>query len=262
MRKAALVFFAIFAFCALAYAGPEAFSGKEMKQVAPAPCPEWYADNEWNVSLWGAYAFTENNDRAPTGDVPGGTGDFDDTQLGPGENASQVDLGASRSGDRYLETDHAWGGGVDVKYFFRRFFGIGIEGFALDARRTAMDVFIDDGTFFSVHKSGEHRAIGSVLGTLTLRYPFQCTRFAPYVFAAGGAIFGGGERDILVLDRVQNIASTEHRDSETKAIAQFGAGLEVRITPHIGWIADFSWNVGDGPRNNFGMARTGVNFAF
>jgi hypothetical protein len=262
MEKAALVFLAIFASCALAYAGPEAFSGKEMKQVAPPPCPEWYAENEWNVSLWGTYVFSRNNRRVPTDDVPGGTGDFDDTQLGPGENASSIDLSASRSGDRYLETDHAWGGGIDVKYFFRRYFGVGIEGFALDARRTAMDVFIDDDRFFSVDKSNEHRAIGSVLGTLTLRYPLHCTRFAPYVFAGGGAIFGGGERDILVLDRVQNIASTEHRDSETKAIAQFGAGLEVRITSHIGWIASFSWNVVDGPHNNFGMARTGVNFAF
>ena len=33
-------------------------SGKEMKQVAPPPCPEWYGDNEWNVNLFGTYAFT------------------------------------------------------------------------------------------------------------------------------------------------------------------------------------------------------------
>ena len=31
---------------------------KEMKQVALAPCPEWYGDNEWNVNLFGTYAFT------------------------------------------------------------------------------------------------------------------------------------------------------------------------------------------------------------
>src|SRR5437773_4806920 len=33
-------------------------SGKEMKQVAFAPCPQWYSDLEWNVNLWGIYAFT------------------------------------------------------------------------------------------------------------------------------------------------------------------------------------------------------------
>src|SRR3954447_14586182 len=39
-------------------------SGKEMKQVAPPPCPEWYGDREWNVNLWGTYAFT-NTEFAP-----------------------------------------------------------------------------------------------------------------------------------------------------------------------------------------------------
>src|SRR6266403_394415 len=37
------------------------YSGKEIKQVAPPPCPEWYADREFNVSLWGTYVFTGNN---------------------------------------------------------------------------------------------------------------------------------------------------------------------------------------------------------
>ena len=50
-----LMFFCVC--CGLAYAGT-AYSGKEMKEVAPAPCPQWYADNEWNVSLWGTYAAT------------------------------------------------------------------------------------------------------------------------------------------------------------------------------------------------------------
>jgi len=60
MKELTLTLFALGVFCAFANAGPEAISGKEMKQVAPAPapCPEWYADREVNVSLWGAYAFT------------------------------------------------------------------------------------------------------------------------------------------------------------------------------------------------------------
>jgi hypothetical protein len=45
-------------------------------------------------------------------------------------------------------------------------------------------------------------------------------------------------------------------------MGQFGGGLEVRITPHIGVTGDFSWNVVDGPHNNFGMVRSGLNFAF
>src|SRR6266567_3386667 len=39
-----------------AFADPK--SGKETKQVAPPPCPQWYGDNEWNVNPWGTYAFT------------------------------------------------------------------------------------------------------------------------------------------------------------------------------------------------------------
>src|SRR2546423_571560 len=79
--------------------GKEVIRTKEMKQALAeeAPCPEWYANNEWEVSLWGAYAFTGENWR----------------------------------NDRYIEADHAWGGGVDVKYFFARYFGIGAEGFLL-----------------------------------------------------------------------------------------------------------------------------------
>ena len=131
------------------YAGSETYSGKEMKQVAPPPCPEWYADREFNVGIWGTYVFTGNE----------------------------------WANDRYVEADHAWGGGIDLKYFFHRYFGIGIEGWAVDARRTFEDLRGNE--FFLISTTGhENRAIGSVLGTLTLRYPIPCTRFAPYVLQA------------------------------------------------------------------------------
>src|SRR5437773_4515131 len=182
------------------------YSGKEMKQVAPPPCPEWYADREFNVSLWGTYVFTGTN---------------------------WID-------DRYIEADHAWGGGIDLKYFFMRYVGVGIEGWVVDANQARQGIFVDfsDGIFASsIHR--ENNAIGAVLGTLTLRYPISCTRFAPYIFAGGGAIFGGGQRAI-------NVAETEvgegfdvirthgFTDAETEGIGQFGGGLEFRFTPHIG----------------------------
>src|SRR5438477_2313426 len=248
MKKFILGLLAIGAIAPVAFAGTETYSGKEMKQVAPPPCPEWYADRELNISLWGTYAFTGNDARD----------------------------------DRYLDGDHAWGGGVDAKYFFHRYFGIGIEGWAVDARRG----FIrdNDGDPITFPNSGnEHRAVGAVLGTLTLRYPFHCSRFSPYIFGGGGAIFGGGQRPInqwfregpggtavtgpggLIsnggegFDIFKTVGRTE---SEAEGIGQVGGGLEIRFTPHIGWISDFSWNFVNGPKNNFGMARTGVNFAF
>jgi len=253
MKKLILAILAMGALASAAYAGTESYSGKEMKQTAaPPPCPEWYADNEWNVSIWGAYAFTStDNNRESIGDmfaVPL----FDES---PGKY------------DRFLGGDHAWGGGVDAKYFFHRYFGVGIEGFGLDAHEKHYD-FTDfgDGEF---DRDTEHHAVGGVLGTLTLRYPIPCTRFSPYVWAGGGGIFGGeNERPIRGIFIPPTggpgtpFTETVTHDDETRGMGQFGGGVEVRITPHIGWIADFSWNVVDGPHNNFGMARTGINFAF
>ena len=190
------------------------YSGKEIKQVAPPPCPEWYADREFNISLWGTYVFTGNN---------------------------WID-------DRYIEADHAWGGGI--------------------ARQARQDIFVDfsDGVFA---RSIQHESnvIGGVIGTLTLRYPISCTRFAPYIFGGGGGIFGGGqkqvnERFVEPGEGIDVVATTGHTGAETRAIGQVGGGMEIRLTPHIGWVSDFSWNFVDGPNNNFGMVRTGVNFAF
>jgi Outer membrane protein beta-barrel domain len=217
-----------------AFAGTE-YSGKEIKQVAaPPPCPEWYADQEFNVGLWGTYVFTQNN--------------WPD--------------------DRYIEADHAWGGGIDLKYFFHRYFGVGIEGWVVDARQARENIFVDfSDEIFQRTFTHQNKAIASVLGTLTFRFPFHCSRFSPYVWAGGGGVFGGGQRSVNKafveedegFDVVQTVG---HTDSESKAVGQFGGGIEVRFTPHIGWISDFSWNVVDGTNNNFGMARTGINFAF
>jgi hypothetical protein len=236
MKKLLLSASVIIALASVTFAGPESYSGKEMRQyTAPAPCPQWYADYEWNVDLWGTYAFTETE----------------------------------WFHDRYLETDHAWGGGIDFKYFFMRYFGIGFEGWVVDANQSRPTAFADFSEgIFRRSLERDRNAVGSVLGTLTLRYPIPCTRFAPYVFAGGGGIFGGGQRRHVVLqdDVEENEPNdqlvTHFSDSEAELIGQFGGGLEFRFTPHIGWMSDFSWNVIDGPQNNFGMVRSGINFAF
>jgi hypothetical protein len=229
-------------------------SGKEMKQVAPPACPQWYSDNEWNVNLWGTYAFT-NTEFAP--------------------NPSLVDIVQSTSEahpvlgtyDHYIGGDHAWGGGGDIKYFFCRYFGVGIEGFALDASKNGFDIFEDPTIPIFTHRRINHdHTIGAVLGTFTLRYPIPCTRFAPYAWAGVGAIFGGGERDVLhtqgPTDAFAVHAQTDHFGSETKLLGQFGAGLEFRIARHVGFTNDLSFGVIDGPKNNFGMFRSGLNLAF
>src|SRR5256886_9461394 len=211
MKKLLLCLLVAGVIASAAFAGTE-YSGKEMKQVAPLPCPEWYADREFNVSLWGTYVFTGNN---------------------------WID-------DRYIEADHAWGGGVDLKYFFMRYIGVGIEGWAVDANQARQDIFVDFSDNIvqsSVHR--ERNAIGAVLGTLTLRYPIHCTRFSPYIFGGAGGIFGGGQRPINKaftepgegFDIVQTVGPTY---AEARAIGQVGGGMGIRFTPHLGWGRGFS----------------------
>jgi hypothetical protein len=244
MKKLALTLFAMVASTWVVCAGTETYSGKEMKQaVAPPPCPEWYADSEFNISVWGAYAFTG------TESARSSIEDADDNRI-------------FGSYDRFLGGDHAWGGGVDAKYFFRRYFGVGLEGFGLAGQGThAVFDHPPDNASEEFYQDNSH-TVGGALGTLTLRYPIQCTRFSPYVWASGGGIFGGRSDRGFIVGSGRTASSRVDNSDETRGIGQFGGGLEVRITPHIGWIADFSWNVIDGPHNNFGMARTGVNFAF
>src|SRR5262249_17286848 len=178
---------AIFSVCfGLAQAGPT-YSGQEMKQVAP-PCPQWYADNEWNISLWGTYAAT-------------GTEYAPNTSLADIVQSTTEGHTVYGTFDRYLGGDHAWGGGIDLKYFFHRYFGVGVEGFVLNAHRGAGFNLENNGEdVFIKERRSENRAVGQVLGTFTLRYPIPCSRFAPYAWAGAGVIWGGGERDEIVLD--------------------------------------------------------------
>lgn len=244
IRKTTLCIITLAALSSAALAGTEySGGGKEYRASTPvAPQECWYGDNEWNVALWGTYAFTGTDSRSV------GAPDFFFDGVG---------------GDRYIETDHAWGGGGDIKYFWHKYFGFGVEGFALDAKRTRFDFQgLPAAGAFNFTKEDDRRAIGAVLGTLTLRYPIGCSRFAPYVYTGGGGIFGGGETDHVALAAGGGTFTTEHSNGDGKGIWQVGGGFEVRITRNIGWINDFAWNVVDGPHNNFGMVRTGINFAF
>ena len=61
MKKLLLTVLGAAAIASGAFAGTETYSGKEMKQVAPLPCPEWHADREFNIGIWGTYVFTGNS---------------------------------------------------------------------------------------------------------------------------------------------------------------------------------------------------------
>ncbi|MEY2526787.1 MAG: outer membrane protein beta-barrel domain [Verrucomicrobiota bacterium] len=225
MKKIALCL-AIMVASALGALAGESYSGKEVKQVVPPPCPEWYGDNEWNVSIWGTYV-----------------GTAEDWQ-----------------NDEYIEADHGWGGGLDAKYFFHRYFGIGLQGWAINAERQRPDLTINPDSFTI---GRDRRLVGSVLGTLTLRFPLHCSRFAPYVWGGAGVMFGGGESEHIVVDSDDPLTvHTQHNDGDPEFVGQVGGGFEFRFTRHVGLINDFSYNFVGKENSDFGMIRMGLNFAF
>jgi hypothetical protein len=228
LKKLALSLCAVLALGSAAFAGTESYKSSKNVMQQPA-CPEWYATNEWNLNIWGTYAFT----------------------------------GTEWRDDRYLGVDHAWGGGIDAKYFFARYFGLGIEAYGLHLNNGGGQTFFLNNGLIERLSPNDRSAAGGVLGTFTFRYPIPCTRFAPYGFAGGGGMWGSGGRDQDFFDGTTGaLLGTRSRDDSGKFVGQFGGGFEVRITPHVGWTNDFSWNVVDGPKNNFGMVRSGINFAF
>ena len=256
MKRFTLTFTILGAFVMLAYAGNERYSGKEKEVMQPAPPPcEWYRAHEWNFDFWGAYAFSGNtgvkNFRRDSDfeNVPEDTG----TPSGATDPNQIIDIGGYGN-DRFLNRDGAWGGGADVKFFFSKYWALGVEGFVVDAN----------------DNSG-----GAGLGTLTLRWPIGCSRFAPYVYGGfGGA--GGGSHSVWFFEELHHVkdrgngpfvVEEEFRharsfETSTLTIGQFGGGLEVRITKHIGIMSDFAWNVLEKGDNDFGMGRVGVTLSY
>jgi hypothetical protein len=246
MKKLTLTFCALFALAvAPAFAdGPEKYSGKEKEVMQPAPpvC-DFYRAHEWDLDIWGAFAFAadtgqydlENNPEAADPFFP----DVDPFTVNNGFFVGEQRLGnpnervniGQLSKNELFARDNTWGGGVDFKYFWSRYFGAGLEGVGLAAK-----------TNFA----------GGGLITLTARYPFG--RFAPYVTggigfidggatlyrffneksASAGGFLVGNEHEFLTNDPVYN--------NHVRALGQIGAGLEYRVTCHIGLMADFTWN--------------------
>ncbi|HJT45308.1 MAG TPA: hypothetical protein VJ721_03455 [Chthoniobacterales bacterium] len=288
MKKLTLTFCALFALFAAAPAifadGPEQYSGKkEVMQPAPAVC-DFYRAHEWDLGIWAAWMFASDTGEHDTPDVDPFFPDTDPTtfDIGTGFNEEQafqnpderVNLGPV-SKNQLFARDDTWGGGVDVKYFFSRYFGVGLEGLGIAAK-----------TNFA----------GGGLVTLTARYPFG--RFAPYVWGGLGFIHGGAgtykffneqhERLTpgsslpggapglfpggispytgLFVDDAHELEfwSTDPiSNHHVRGLGQLGVGMEYRITCHIGLMADFSWNFVFGHDDHdqlFVITEQGTNF--
>ena len=252
MKKLTLTFCALFALFVVAPAvyadGPEPSSKeKEVMQPAPPVC-ELYRAHEWNLDIWGAYAFAEDTGQfdqpkdATTSILLGGADPFfpdvDPFTVNNGffvgeqqrDNPSErINIGQV-SRNMLFARDSVFGGGADVKYFWSKYFGAGVEALGLAAK-----------TKFA----------GGSLLTLTARYPFG--RFAPYATGGIGFIDGGGATyrffnekqryaNGFVVQEEEFTSTDILKNTQLRALGQVGAGLEFRVTCHLGLMADFTWN--------------------
>ena|ERR1700704_3388472 len=251
MKKFALTLTILCALCALAYTGTEKYSGKD-KEIVQQAVPECdlYRAHEWEFMIWGTYAFSGNSGQSHT--FRNGTFEGVPENLPVGDSNQIIDIGHV-SNDRYLNKDSAFGGGGDIKYFFSKYWGLGAEGFVVDS---------NDNTG------------GAGLATVTFRWPIGCSRFAPYVFGGFGAA-GGGSHTVRFFEEIHHGAGEVGNENEeefrhdktfknntTNAVGQFGGGLEIRVTRHVGFMGDFAWNVLQRPNNDFGMARFGLTLSY
>jgi hypothetical protein len=159
--------------------------GAGFKTTEP-PLRPCFADNELTVSAFGSYYAAET--REPT------------------------------------NGDHGFGGGIEVKYFFARYVGAGVEG--------------------SLFDSSDDRALSFANLNIYFRYPMEgAVCWAPYLFGGGGGEWG-----------VHQAAPHGHA----------GAGFEVRLAPNLGFFADsrYTWTGGPRVNNDFALIRTGVTLAF
>jgi hypothetical protein len=153
---------------------------------------------------------------------------------------------AGGKGNKFLG-DHAWGGGADVNYFFTKYLGLGLEGDILDGT----------GPINSGNVSGQF-ALNALV-----RYPIGNTGWAPYVFAGiGGFVPGEGSDFVQHFSNRTSRLIRNNNNADVLLEGHWGGGLEYRFTRLIGIFADGRYEVVDQSRNNFGLIRTGVRFAF
>ena len=249
-RSIALAVIGIASQTIAAFAGPP-----ETKQVVapPPPPPEFFRPNEFDIGAFATWAkFTGSN-------LPNG--------------------GA-----------HGWGGGMDFTYWFPwKYAGVRFQGTGLDFSgnnsQTTQTVVVRGFRPVTITGGGGSVAAGVINADFLLRLPLDDfwpgVHLAPYAFGGFGGIFvgGGGEgRSVNENFTVTNNATGEtHQVTITgqrvnrvrnnigtdRVLGRIGAGLEYRITPHIGIFTEASYVIPNGSSNNFVQFNfIGLRYAF
>lgn len=218
MKKINLALIVLFVLSAAAYAGPEAFSGKEMKQVAPAPESTCFNWSGFYAGGFGGYKFSSVNlDLNLTGEWNG----IPDSR----------DLFESE-GSRNLDNSGGEAGGLMGYNFQWNCWVIGLEAdggylWARDSRDSGTLSPPDD--IGLVHIRNAFRT--HYLFTVAPRFGYAVGRWLPYV--TGGLAVGDleFEQEIDFIDDAPDNFEGGHK-SQTNVGWMVGGGLQYALTDH------------------------------
>jgi outer membrane immunogenic protein len=226
MKKLTLTFAWVCAFCAVIYAGPEPlpYSGKEMKEIAPAPAPFCFNWTGFYIGGFGGYKFASVN---TTLDLTGGW----ENPILEGD-VSKIE----NHGPDNLDTSGGEAGGLlGYNYQWNCWvFGLEAEGGYLWLRNSD-----DSGTFDNFVFLGEPKSIQTAfrthyLFTVAPRFGYALGRWLPYV--TGGLAVG----DLDFEQRLHNAPGGQtpgpYRSAgeidDTRVGWMVGGGLQYAITDH------------------------------
>jgi outer membrane immunogenic protein len=214
MKKAALIFVTLFAFCALGYAGSEPMaSGKEMKQVVPvaSECPSWTG---FYIGAFGGYKFGVFDPRI-------------DVQEDGGNETEDERLIESHLGDDFSADGGEFGGLIGFNFQLNKLvLGLEAAGGYVGLRNSETGRFAvpDSDDIYALSNSLKSH----YLITLGPRFGYAVCNWLPYV--TGGVAFGD-------LDFRQRISETDdfdqRRSDDGTNVGWFvGGGLQYALTRH------------------------------
>jgi len=248
MKKLTLTLMTLTAFCALAYAGPEQYSGKDMKQVAPMPppCPNWTG---FYIGGFGAYQFASADPNLDLfGDWDGGNIDrdpFDRDVLEP-------------LGSKDLDTSGFEAGGlIGYNYQLKSNWVFGVE---IAGGYTWLDETNDTGPFSPAGSISTYANLHTSFRTNYLvtagpRIGYAFCKWLPYV--TGGVAFSDVHfnQEIIQSDIVFNEGGSKN---DTQVGWMVGGGVQYSVADHWSVRAQYQYvDLGSLGFNSAGDTSTG-----
>jgi len=224
--KAPLTFALLCGFCAAIQAGPEPLpSGKEMKEVAPAPAPSCFNWTGFYVGGFGGYKFAAVNTSLEL------NGDWENPLL-----AGDVEKMEEHAPDNLNTSGGEAGGLIGYNYQWNCWvFGLEADGGYLWLRNAD-----DSGTFDDFVHLGEPKSIQTAfrthyLFTVAPRFGYALGRWLPYV--TGGLAVGDLDFEQRLHSTVRDpefdvIYLTSGEVTDTRVGWMVGGGLQYAITDH------------------------------